>query len=150
SGDACVTIPAGQTVTLIFSAAAGTPPGPLTVHTNVTSGTGTVPVAGPDIPLIVFIPAALSIAKTHSGNFAPGQQGVTYTVTVSNAATAGPTSGTVTVTETPPSGLALASMAGTGWICSANTCTRSDALSGGASYPPITVTVNVGAAATSP
>ena len=34
-------------------------------------------------------------------------------------------------------------MAGTGWTCGASTCTRSDALAPGASYPAITVTVNV-------
>ncbi len=93
---------------------------------------------------------ALSISKSHSGNFAQGQQNAAYTVTVSNATGTPPTSGTVTVTETLPSGLTLVSMAGSGWACSATTCNRSDALAAGASYPAITVTVNVGASATSP
>src|SRR5262249_40012998 len=57
---------------------------------------------------------ALSITKSHSGNFTQGQQGATYTVTVANGASAGPTSGTVTVTENIPSGLTLVSMAGSG------------------------------------
>ena len=96
----------------------------------------------------------LSISKTHAGNFTQGQTGATYTVTVSNATGAGPTSGTVTVTETVPTGLTLVSMAGlaTGWTCppGGTTCTRSDALSGGSSYLPITVTVNVAGNATSP
>ena len=96
-----------------------------------------------------IIPVSLSIAKTHTGNFTQGQNAATYTIGVSNTA-AGPTSGTVTVTETVPSGLTLISMAGTGWTCAANACARSDALLGGASYPPITVTVNVAANATSP
>ncbi len=65
-----------------------------------------------------------------------------------------PSSGTVTVTETAPSGLTLVSMTGTGWTCGspnpANVCTRTDALAGGASYPVITVNVNVAANATSP
>ncbi|HTA71024.1 MAG TPA: hypothetical protein VK776_22215, partial [Bryobacteraceae bacterium] len=95
-------------------------------------------------------PSSLSISKTHSGNFTQGQQNATYTVTVSNAANAGPTSGTVTVTEALPSGLTLVSMAGSGWACGSITCTRSDALAAGTSYPAITVTVNVGANATSP
>ena len=85
---------------------------------------------------------ALGITKTHTGNFSAGQSGATYSVVVSNAGT-GPTSGTVTVTDTPPSGETLVSMAGTGWSCSINSCNRSDALNAGASYPPITVTVNV-------
>jgi uncharacterized repeat protein (TIGR01451 family) len=65
-----------------------------------------------------------------------------------------PGSGGVTVTETAPDGLTLVSMAGTGWTCGganpANVCTRSDVLAGGASYPAITVSVNVAADATSP
>jgi len=92
----------------------------------------------------------LSLTKTHTGSFTQGQQNVTYSVTVSNRANAAPTSGTVTVTETVPSGLTLVSMAGTGWTCSANSCTRSDALNPGASFLPITVTVNVASNASSP
>ena len=93
---------------------------------------------------------ALGITKTHTGNFAPGQQGATYTVTVSNPAGAGPTNGTVTVTEILPSGLTLVSMAGQGWTCGGTSCSRNDALAGGSSYPAITVTVNVAGNATSP
>jgi uncharacterized repeat protein (TIGR01451 family) len=89
------------------------------------------------------IPPALAITKTHTGNFTQGQQGATYTVTVSNGANAGPTSGTVTVTDTIPSGLTLVSMAGTNWTCASNSCERSDGLLAGASYQVITVTVNV-------
>jgi uncharacterized repeat protein (TIGR01451 family) len=90
----------------------------------------------------------LSIQSTHGGAFAQGGSD-TYTVTVSNAAGAGPTNGTVTVTEMPPAGLSLVSMAGFGWNCSAAACTRSDTLNGGSSYSPITVTVNVAPAAPS-
>ena len=93
---------------------------------------------------------ALSISKTHGGNFTQGQTGATYTVNVSNGSGAGATSGTVAVTETVPAGLSLVSMTGTGWSCASNTCSRSDALAGGASYPPITVVVNVVAGASSP
>ncbi len=91
----------------------------------------------------------VSIGKTHSGNFTQGQAGA-YTLTVSNSTNAGPTSGTATVTEMLPSGLTLVSMAGTGWMCTASVCTRSDALAGGASYPAIAVTVNVSGSASSP
>jgi hypothetical protein len=66
---------------------------------------------------------------------------------VSNGAAAASTNGTVTVTEFLPSGVTLAGMAGSGWTCSGSTCTRADALGGGSSYPPIAVTVNVGAVA---
>jgi len=88
----------------------------------------------------------LTIQSAHTGAFTQGQTGATYTITVSNGYGAGATNGTATVTEILPAGLTLVSMAGTGWTCTpAPTCTRSDALSGGASYPAITVTVNVSA-----
>jgi uncharacterized repeat protein (TIGR01451 family) len=92
-------------------------------------------------------PPALSIVKTHTGNFTQGQTGATYTVTVTNSGN--PTLGTVTVTETIPTGLTLVSMAGDGWICSGITCKRSDVLSPGGSYPDITVTVDVASNASS-
>ncbi len=86
----------------------------------------------------------LTIAKTHAGNFTQGQTGAVYTLTASNAG-AGPTSGTVTVTDTLPAGLTATAIGGTGWSCTLGTltCTRSDALAAGSSYPAITLTVNV-------
>src|SRR5450755_1857406 len=65
------------------------------------------------------------------------------------AASTGPTAGKVTVTDTIPSGLTFVSMACTGWSCASKTCTRTDALAAGKSYPAITVTVNVAANAPS-
>ena len=97
-------------------------------------------------------PAVLSIVKSHSGSFSLGQPAATYTLSVSNGSSAGPTNGTpVTVTENMPAGLALVSMTGTGWTCpgtTANNCTRSDVLAAGASYPPITMTAEVTASGT--
>jgi uncharacterized repeat protein (TIGR01451 family) len=90
----------------------------------------------------------LTITKSHSGNFSGGQVGATYTITVNNIGT-GVTSGLVTVTDTVPVGLTPTGPNGAvgGWVCSINgqtlTCTRSDVLVGGASYPPISLTVNV-------
>jgi uncharacterized repeat protein (TIGR01451 family) len=101
------------------------------------------------VPVILTVQGTTiwSIAKSHTGNFNAGQSGATYTVTVSNQSGpgVGTTSGTVTVTETVPTGMTLVSMAGTGWTCPSqqNTCTRSDGLISGQSYPAITVTVNV-------
>ncbi len=93
--------------------------------------------------------AVLSIQSGHSGSFTLGQTGAAYTLTVANGSGAAATAGAVTVTEVLPAGMTLASMSGTGWTCtvSSATCTRSDALSGGSSYPAITVTVNVSASA---
>jgi uncharacterized repeat protein (TIGR01451 family) len=79
-------------------------------------------------------PPSLTISSTHSGNFIQGQNGV-YTLTVSNQRGANPTTGTVTVTETLPSGMTLAAMTGgSGWTCAGNTCTTSNILQPGASY----------------
>src|SRR6185369_6190507 len=77
----------------------------------------------------------------------------TYTITVSNGAAAGATDGTlVTVTDTLPAGLTATNIAGTGWTCTLATltCTRTDVLAAGMSYPAITLTVNVAANATTP
>ena len=95
-------------------------------------------VSGPD----------LTITKTHTGNFTQGQSGAAYSITVSNGGNAA-TSGTVTVSDTVPTGLTATSIAGTGWTCtqSAGPCTRSDALAAAGSYPALTLTVNVSSTA---
>jgi uncharacterized repeat protein (TIGR01451 family) len=98
---------------------------------------------------------SLSIQETHQGAaFTQGQPGVLYFISVGNSSSIAPTSGRITVTETVPAGLSLVSMAGapgSGWTCPAagTTCLRSDSLSPGTTYPAITVTMNVAAAAPS-
>ncbi|HVV95819.1 MAG TPA: Ig-like domain-containing protein [Rhodanobacteraceae bacterium] len=94
--------------------------------------------------------ADLVLTKTHVGSFTQGQSGATYTLTASNIGGAA-TSGTVTVTDMLPAGLTATAMAGTGWICSVAptpTCTNSNVVAAGASYQPITLTVDVAADAT--
>ena len=97
-------------------------------------------------------PPSLSITKQHLGAFTPGQMNAQYTVTVSNAAGAGPTSGTVMVADNVPLGLYGLNMQGSGWSCPGlyNACTRSDALGPGQSYPPLSVTAVVSSTASSP
>jgi uncharacterized repeat protein (TIGR01451 family) len=92
----------------------------------------------------------LSITKSHTGAFIVGQTGATYTISVANVG-GGPTSGTVTVTDSLPAGLTATAIGGTGWTCALGTliCTRADALPAGSSYPPITITVDVAANAPS-
>ena len=89
---------------------------------------------------------SLTIAVSHAVSFAQRQNGAQYTLTVSNQ---GGVAGTaaITVIDSLPSGLAATAIAGTGWACSLSSlnCTRSDSLAPGASYPAITVTVNVSA-----
>jgi len=94
----------------------------------------------------------LTIVKAHvGGNFIQGEVGRTFTITVTNSGSA-PTSGAVTVTDTLPGGLTATNIAGTGWNCTqpSGPCNRADALAASLSYPVLTLTVNVGAAATSP
>lgn len=124
----------------------------VSLNPSSTSRSGNVQVAGQSFTVNQgpAPPPSLLITKLHTGPFAPGQQGASYSVVVTNSATAGPTVGVVTVTEMPPSTLTLVSMSGTGWACSGSTCTRSDSLTTGAGYPAITVTANVAANATSP
>jgi len=95
--------------------------------------------------------ADLTVTKSHVGNFARGQLGAAYTITVTNVG-AGTSDGTVSLTDTLPPGLNLSSgplpIGGTGWLCffGSLTCTRLppvDPLAPGASYPKITLLVDV-------
>jgi len=88
----------------------------------------------------------LTITSVHTGNFTQGQTGAAYAITVSNVGSA-PTSGTVTVSDALPAGLVATNMAGNGWTCGLSSCTRSDALQAGNSYPVINLTVSVSATA---
>src|SRR4029079_8739177 len=101
-------------------------------------------------PTTIIVVADLTIAKTHTGSFVQGQVGAAYTLTVSNLG-GGPSSGPVTVNDTVPVGLTPTAAAGAGWVCNiaaqAVSCTRSDALAAAISYPAITLTVDVAAAA---
>jgi len=87
--------------------------------------------------------ADMVVTKSHAGNFTQGQTG-SYSIVASNNGQ-GPTIGTVTVVDTLPVGLTASSISGTGWICTLGTltCTRTDALARGGSYPAITLVVNV-------
>jgi len=94
--------------------------------------------------LLGTLGSVLSVTSSHAGLFAVGQVGAAYFIAVTNGGP-NPTSGAVAVTDTPPTGFSATAISGAGWVCalSSLTCTRSDALAVGASYPAITVTVNV-------
>jgi uncharacterized repeat protein (TIGR01451 family)/fimbrial isopeptide formation D2 family protein len=100
---------------------------------------------------LTMTPPQLTIAKTHVGNFFQGQSGAQYTVTVGSSGP-GSTAGTITVVDTPPSGLTITGMSGSGWTCTAatGTCTTNATLAVNTTLPPITVTVNIAANASSP
>src|SRR5438309_9078151 len=107
--------------------------------TSVEGGTGgtataTVSVVVPD----------LTIAMSHTGNFARPQSGATYTITVSNSGGAD-TSALMIMNDTLPAGLTATDLSGVNWNCTLSPlqCTRGDVLFAGSSFEPITLTVNV-------
>ncbi len=127
--------------------------------TDPTTITQTNPAGTPPAPAP---PAQLSVSSSHQGSFGQGDTADPYTLTVSNAQAAGPTSGMVVVTDALPAGLTPVQMSGNGWTCSLAppvlpvtstsrrspepntyqpqpTCYRFDTLQPGASYPPITL-----------
>ena len=122
----------------------------LVTNTAAVAGGGELNTAN-DVandPTTVLAPD-LTVLKGHLGpifgNFFQGETGATYTITVINVGTLAST-GTVTVVDTLPAGLTATNISGTGWTCTLATltCTRSDSLTTfGASYPSITVTVDV-------
>jgi uncharacterized repeat protein (TIGR01451 family) len=107
---------------------------PVTIPVSQVGPTN--PSRGPD----------LGVTITPQGALVSGDNG-TLQLGVSNAAGAGQTTGTVTLTYTVPSGTLVTSASGKGWTCTVTrwlvTCTRpgtgADALAGGASYPPVTL-----------
>ena len=94
---------------------------------------------------VVVLPPDLTVTKIHVGNFSQGQIGATYTLTVNNVGGSA-TAGTVTLVDILPAGLTATAIAdGAGWTCTLATltCTTTAAVAPGASFPPITLTVNV-------
>jgi uncharacterized repeat protein (TIGR01451 family) len=100
----------------------------------------------------------LSIAVAGPGTLHQGDKVEEFTFTVTNNGSAptdrrtsadGPSlafaGAPVTVTITLPPGVIAVALSGPGWTCTLATltCTRSDSLPVGASYPPITLTVKV-------
>ncbi|HTZ82872.1 MAG TPA: C25 family cysteine peptidase [Candidatus Acidoferrales bacterium] len=88
----------------------------------------------------------LTLSKSHVGNFTRGNA-ASYTIPVSNVSTLGATAGVVTMNDTLPTGLTPTTATGTGWSCTVSgqtvSCTRSDSLAVGASYPSITLNATV-------
>jgi uncharacterized repeat protein (TIGR01451 family) len=119
---------------------------------STTTGTGTlVGSSGAALSDLGALPAFadLAITKTATSGFAVGQN-ATYSLSVKNN---GPqsASGTITVSDTLPSGLSYVSASGTGWACSAAgsvvTCTNAGPVANGVTMNAITVTVSVASGA---
>ncbi|MFN8575169.1 MAG: hypothetical protein U0132_24155 [Gemmatimonadaceae bacterium] len=112
---------------------------------NNTSPTDTVTVT----PSVA--PPDLTVGKSHSGSFVVGSTNALYTLNVTNVA-GGPTTGTITVSDTLPTGITYLSIDSqlSGWGCSASgqtvTCTNAGPLAPG-SYTWVTIRVDIAASA---
>ncbi len=117
----------------------------LIYNTATVSGGGDGALHSSTDPTIVHTPT-LGVTKTHSGTFAVGQTTGSYTITVSNTSSIA-TSGKVFVNDSMPVGVAATTLNAPGWTCVPGeiffSCSRSDSLAGGASYPPIIVSTRV-------
>ena len=119
---------------------------------NTSTAAGTlVGSSGVDLTDLGNLPAFadLQMTKTASSGFQVGQN-ATYSLSVKNN---GPqsASGSITVTDTLPSGLSYVSGTGTGWSCSAVsgtvTCTNAGPVANGVTMSAITLTVAVASGA---
>ncbi len=127
--------------------------GETSATTFYESGQDAVVLAAQVISISNVPVSDLSITKSDGATNVVAGTNTTYTLTATNHGPAA-TSGTTTVTDTLPAGETYVSATGTGWSC-ANvsgtvTCTRSDSIANGASYPPISLVVTVTALAPSP
>jgi hypothetical protein len=156
----------GQTVTCTndSAVASGSSYPTLTLNVNVSSsapssignsasvsGAGITANSGSDT-IAVEANSMLAVSKSHTGTFTAGSTGV-WTLTISNTAASGSTSGIVNVSDTLPTGYTLASYTSTSslWTCNSTTnvvtCAATPGIAGG-SNSVITLTVNI--PATSP
>jgi uncharacterized repeat protein (TIGR01451 family)/fimbrial isopeptide formation D2 family protein len=152
TGGSATTLPSGTTaptISVVVDTPSSTANG--TLVTNIATVSSPTWDSNPSEetssnPTTIDANAALAITKSHSGSFTAGGQG-TYTVSVVNN---GPSDaqGTLTVTDTLPSGETLVSATGTDWTCGTPsggvfTCTDPNALTSGSYAPPITEVVDV-------
>jgi DNA/RNA endonuclease G (NUC1) len=148
----------GSTVTVAFNGVSATfnqdsatqitatvPAAATSGQISITTPSGTAISSG-SFTVTGSTPADLAITATHTGNFTQGDTGDTYTINVMNVGGLA-TSGTITVTDALPASVTATAISGQGWTANLNTltCTRSDALAPGVSYPPIAITVNIAA-----
>ena len=128
-------------------------PGTFSNTTTGVTSNQTAQGTGANAVVLTAVSPDLRLTKTHTGTFTVGVQG-SYTLTVNNTLGTAPTTGTITVTDTLPTGLSYIATGsgGTGWSCSAAgqivTCTSGASIATGAtSGAPITINVGVDAVA---
>ena len=111
------------------------------------SGAG-VDITSSNLDTVTVLPAAaLSVQKSHSGAFTQGQT-AEWDIVVTNAAPGGATAGTVSVSDTLPTGYTVNNFGATSsvWSCSGMatvTCSTTASESGGNAFPVIRAIVNV-------
>jgi uncharacterized repeat protein (TIGR01451 family) len=144
------TIPANSSCTITVQVTS-TVPGSLANTTSGVSSNESATGSVSNTATLTVNSIDLQVTKSHSGAFTVGSTG-TYTITVNNAGT-GPTSGTITVTDTLPAGLTYVptGSGGTGWTCGAAgqvvTCTSTASIAASGTAAAITLNVSVAAVA---
>lgn len=154
NGQLLQTTGSGSTLQAVIPASLTATPGTLNIIAINTLPGGSVSSAASSIDITQPAASGLTASKTNIvSTFQPGGTGE-YMITVSNSGSA-PLTATTTVTDAIPAGLSPAGTnpaSGTGWTCTLSgdptmgftvTCTRSDPLSGGSSFPQITIGVIV-------
>ncbi|UBV41692.1 DUF11 domain-containing protein [Deinococcus taeanensis] len=139
-------IPSGGVLTITYTATVPTNLGRYTNTATATTGLSTTPASSVTVQNGV---TAFGVTKTHGtfrvGNYAAGATGGTYTLTVTNTGNL-ISSGTLTLTDTLPAGLTLATASGAGWTCTGTTsltCTYSGAPLAVNGSTTLTLNVNV-------
>ncbi len=156
-GTYSVTQPAQPTGTTNGTTTAGSTGGTATGMGATPSAITAISLLGVDLVSadnnFAEVPGAvpdLAIAKTHApSSFASGSSTGVFTLTPRNVGTV-PTSGSITVVDTLPAGMSVATPAsGTGWTCSGAagassvSCTTSDVIAAGSTGNPILLRVAV-------
>ncbi len=143
-------IPSGSsfdTLNLNFNVASNAT-GLVTDNSTVSESGLTAGVKSNTVTIDVVPPPSLSVSKSHTGIFTQGET-AEWDISVSNTSTNSTTSGTTTVSDTLPAGYTLNSYSSGGnvWTCGSIvtvvTCTSTQALSGGSSFPTLKLSVNV-------
>jgi uncharacterized repeat protein (TIGR01451 family) len=139
---------------LNIAAVSGQPPLPSTFKFGFASSTGGANnihelrdlVVTPDYP-------DLAVTSTHMDPFTAGTD-ASYTISATDAITAGPTTGPVVITDTVPNGLTPTGASGTDWSCPINgqivTCTYTGVAPISTNAPPAPITLNVHVAPNAP
>src|SRR5204862_300197 len=116
-------------------------------NTASVSGGGDNTAASGSVTISTADATDLTITKTASASTLIRGASGSFSLTVTNNGGVATDGTLVTVTDALPAGLTPTAANGTGWSCNIAsqtvTCTRTDALNGGSSYPAITVAATV-------